>query len=72
MHSLILEDQNVFVSSRAIQDNLVIAHKVFHFLKMSRRRMHSMATKLDMYKAYDQMSWNFLRLVLVQMGFFVY
>lgn len=36
-----------------VQDNLVIAHEFFHFLKMSRRQTHSMAVKLNMYKAYD-------------------
>lgn len=43
MSSLIPENQNAFVPHQAIQDNIMIVHEVFHYLKMSNNKLHSMA-----------------------------
>ncbi|XP_057986601.1 uncharacterized protein LOC131171150 [Hevea brasiliensis] len=69
MDYLISQDQAAFIPSRAIQDNIIIVHEAFHFLRTSNSRSHSMAIKLDMHKAYDQVDWDFLEKVLTQLGF---
>lgn len=69
MDSLIPVDQNTFIPHRAIQDNIIIAHEVFYYLKISHSLQYFMALKLDMYKAYDQVDWNFLQLVVLKMDF---
>lgn len=60
MDSLIPPYQNVFIPDWAIQDNIVIAHEIFHYLKTSQSLQHSMALKIDMYKAYDKVDCGFL------------
>lgn len=61
MHSLIPNDHNAFIPSRAIHDNIVIAHEIFHYLKTFSSLLYFIAPKLDTYKAYNQVDWNFLR-----------
>lgn len=61
--------QNAYIFGRAIQGNLVIAHKVFHYLKRSNSRLYLMALKINRYKAYDQMDWRFLHMLLLKMCF---
>lgn len=70
MDSLITPNQSAFVGGRLIQDNLTIAHEVFHSLKRrDRRGKDNIAIKLDMSKAYDQMEWCFVKKMLLAYGF---
>lgn len=53
-----------------IQDNLVVAHEAFHFLKSKARGLgRGIALKLDMNKAYGRLVWRFLEAVLKKIGF---
>ncbi|KAB2625226.1 ribonuclease H protein [Pyrus ussuriensis x Pyrus communis] len=62
--------QNAFVEGRQIQDNILVAHEVFHLLKLRKvKTKFELAMKIDMNKAYDRIEWNFLEAVMVQMGF---
>ncbi|CAN6587433.1 unnamed protein product [Malus baccata var. baccata] len=62
--------QNAFVAGRQIQDNIGIAHEVFHFLKTRKaKRRFEVGIKLDMQKAYDRVEWDFLDAVMERMGF---
>ncbi|KAM1343385.1 hypothetical protein PS2_007522 [Malus domestica] len=55
---------------RQIQDNIVIAHEVFHFLKLRKtKRKHELGIKLAMNKAYDRVEWDFLEATMLKMGF---
>ncbi|KAF7807956.1 reverse transcriptase [Senna tora] len=66
----ISQHQRAFVSGRLIQDNIVIAHEVFHYLKEKRRGgNYEYALKMDMNKAYDHFVWDFLSEVLLKLGF---
>ncbi|KAM1833418.1 hypothetical protein ACFX13_023244 [Malus domestica] len=52
---LISPSQNAFVVGCQIQDNIGIAHEMFHFLKgRTAKRKFEMGVKLDMQKAYDR------------------
>lgn len=57
--------QNAFVARRQIQDNIDIAHEVFHFLKMRKTKCKfELGIKLDMHKAYKRVEWDFLLVVM--------
>ncbi|KAF5447348.1 hypothetical protein F2P56_032905 [Juglans regia] len=67
---IISSTQSAFVPGRLISDNLIVAFEALH-------TMHSrlggkeglMALKLDMSKAYDRIEWQFLKEVMLKMGF---
>lgn len=64
------KEQSAFISGRLIQDNIVVAHEVFHFLKRKKRgKREWCAVKTDMKKAYDRVNWSFLERLLLKMGF---
>ncbi|CAN6570663.1 unnamed protein product [Malus baccata var. baccata] len=67
---LISTTQNAFVEGRQIQDNIGIAHELFHFLKNRKTKCNfELGIKLDMHKAYDRVEWDFLMAVMEKMGF---
>ncbi|KAM5582252.1 hypothetical protein ABKV19_002583, partial [Rosa sericea] len=70
LNGIISPFQSAFVPGRLISDNSLTAFEIAHFLK-NRRRGHVGfgALKLDMSKAYDRVEWNFLKAVLLQLGF---
>lgn len=67
---IISEQQNASVAGRQIQDNLIIVHEAYHYLKLKKSKSdHEMALKLDMNKAYDRVEWDFLEPSLRKFGF---
>lgn len=67
---LISHNQNAFVPGRLIQDNILLAHESFHYLKLKKEGgNHELGLKLDMNKAYDRVEWDFLEATLVRFGF---
>lgn len=68
--SIISPNQSAFVVGRQIQDNVLIAHEVFHFLKMRKAKgLFELALKIDMNKAYDRVEWDFLEAIMNRIGF---
>ncbi|XP_068319678.1 uncharacterized protein [Pyrus communis] len=55
---------NAFVAGRQIQDNIGIAHEMFHFLKLRKTKC-----KFEMHKAYNRVEWDFLEAMMEKMGF---
>ncbi|OMO87944.1 reverse transcriptase [Corchorus capsularis] len=67
---IITPSQCAFVPQRQIQDNIFIAHEAFHHLKLKKSKKDvEMGLKLDMNKAYDRVEWDFLKEVMLKMGF---
>lgn len=58
---IISENQSAFVPGRSIQDNVLIAFEMIHFMKKKKRSQEGeVALKLDISKAYDRVSWRYL------------
>lgn len=57
---IISENQTAYTPGRIISDNVIIAHEVYHALKVSKRQSKSyMALKTDITNAYDRLEWRF-------------
>lgn len=66
----ISENQAAFIPGRIISDNIIIAHEVFHSLKVRKRQATSyMAVKTDITKVYDRREWRFIEETMRRMGF---
>ena len=68
--TLIDESQSAFVMNRQILDGVLIANESFRWLK--KRKIPGTLIKLDFQKAYNSVSWSFLELVMVKLGFGIY
>jgi hypothetical protein len=62
LKNIISKEQGGFVEGRQILDGIVVSHETIHSMKKSRKE--GMLIKLDMSKAYDRISWHFLRKML--------
>lgn len=65
--SIISPEQTGFVEGRQILDGLVVTQEMIHSLNQKKHR--GMMIKLDLSKAYDRLSWRYLRMVLEAYGF---
>ncbi|KAL6569244.1 hypothetical protein OROMI_013758 [Orobanche minor] len=67
---IISPNQSGFVQGWVISDNILLAQELIHDLHVSDiHDVPNLALKLDMAKVYDRVHWQFLREVLVRMGF---
>ena len=68
--TVVSEFQSAFVPARAITDNILISTEIIHFLKRKRKGKSGVATlKIDMSKAYDRIEWDFLKSMMLKLGF---
>ena len=67
MDKVISKSQNAFVEERQILDAVLIANEIVD--STLRRREFGLIYKLDIEKAYDIISWEFLYQVMGKMGF---
>lgn len=68
--SLISENQSAFIQNRGITDNVLIAFEMIHHMSRKKHgRVGEVALKLDTSKAYDRVSWSYLRRRMKAMGF---
>jgi len=64
---VISKNQTAFIPGRSILDGMVILQEVLHDLKSGKQE--GIILKLDFEKAYDRVSWSFLKEVLIKKGF---
>ena len=61
--------QGAFVPDRFIQNNILIAHEVFHSFSKKSGVEGWLAIKLYMEKGYDRLEWNYILVSLKKLGF---
>lgn len=67
---LFSEEQSAFVPGRNISDNVLVAFELIHFMKRKTSESEgNVALKLDISKAYDRVSWSYLKNRMLFMGF---
>lgn len=65
--TLVSKEQTRYVEGRQILNNIFNVNKVVHSLK--RNKNAGMIIQLDLEKAYDKLSWSYIREVLKAYGF---
>lgn len=58
-----------FIPGRGTKENIILAQEVMHTLHTHKRKGGLVALKIDLEKAYDRVSWDFLRVTLHDYGF---
>ena len=67
---IISPTQSAFVLGRLIIDNVIVAYEALHSMHIRKKgKTGSLALKLDVSKAYDQVEWLFLQGVMQKLGF---
>ncbi|KAK7245383.1 hypothetical protein RIF29_40223 [Crotalaria pallida] len=68
MNDWISPQQVGFIPGRNIQDNIIIAQELIHSMKRMKRKKSFMTIKFDLEKAYDRLSWGFIRKCLSELN----
>ncbi|XP_057432083.1 uncharacterized protein LOC130724829 [Lotus japonicus] len=61
--------QGSFIPGRSSADNILLAQEAIHYMKKTKLKKGALAMKSDLEKAYDNISWEFLKRTLEQFGF---
>lgn len=69
MRKLVGQEQSSFVPDRQIVDNIIVYQEVMHSMRKKDGNKKMMALKIDLEKAYDRLSWDFIRDTLKEAGF---
>lgn len=55
---------------RFLLDNVIVSFECMHWIRNDKKTKSGFAAlKLDMSKAYDRVEWNFVRAMMLKMGF---
>lgn len=66
----VLTKLKVGIPGKLISNNVLLACEILHTLQQKRvGKKIFMAVKLDMSKVYDRVEWNFIKEIMVRMGF---
>lgn len=61
--------QGSFIPGRGTKDNIILAQEVMHTLHTHKKGGGLVSLKIDLEKAYDRISWDFLPATLYDFGF---
>ncbi|KAH1096691.1 hypothetical protein J1N35_013612 [Gossypium stocksii] len=64
---IITQEQVGFIAGRSINENIILAQEVIHSMRSQKKRKW-MAIKIDLEKAYDRVSWDFIDVSLRAIG----
>lgn len=64
---LIFPEQTGYVEGHHILENIVLSNEVIHSLKILKKL--GIILKLDLSKAFDKLSWNYIHQMLLEFGF---
>lgn len=63
--NIISETQSTFMSDRLFTDNVLVAFETMHYLNQKKKgKIGAMALKLDMSKAFNQVEWGYLQVIM--------
>jgi hypothetical protein len=65
--TIISLEQSGYVEGRQILDSIILAHEVIHSLQKT--KTPGMLLKLDISKAFDKLSWEYMKAMLIAFGF---
>lgn len=65
---IISQNQTSFIKGRSIGENILLAQEIIHEI-IKPNMGGNVAIKIDIYKAYDRLSWHFLCVVMRKLGF---
>lgn len=57
-----------FIPGRSVHENIVVAQEMIHCMNRLKSKMGYFAIKVDLAKAYDNLSWNFIHMMLLEIG----
>eukprot|EP00253_Pinus_taeda_P020669 PITA_20669 len=60
-------EQSGYVEGRQITDGIILSHEIIHFLMHSKKP--GMLLKIDLSKAFDSISWDYIKKILSAFGF---
>uniref|UniRef100_A0A803QGD6 Reverse transcriptase domain-containing protein n=1 Tax=Cannabis sativa TaxID=3483 RepID=A0A803QGD6_CANSA len=70
VHHIISKNQSAFIPGHLISDNIMITFEVMHYLKRKPKGKDGyMVLKLDLSEAYNRIEWDFIRAMMLRMGF---
>jgi len=64
---IISPEQSRYVEGRQITDGIILTHEIIHSLKQTKKP--GMLLKIDLSKAFDSISWEYLQKILKAFGF---
>lgn len=69
LDSIISPLQSSFIPKRGTCDNAIFLQEITHMMHKSKKKKGDVAFKIDLQKAYDHVSWDYLRGCLEDFGF---
>ncbi|XP_028055196.1 uncharacterized protein LOC114259389 [Camellia sinensis] len=67
LDNLICPNQSSFIPGRNTTDNIIITQEILHSLRNKKGTQGGMIFKIDLEKAYDRLSWDFIKATLLEL-----